>query len=187
MGIIGIRKRDYDDIIMHSAKGTTWSDHKYIAIKNGRYIYPEDVRTKPDEKIRNRNDRLLLNKAKIAENRTKDNISAYNFVHKYTNSGIPEEDFVKGEKLGAGDARKENDDNRRKLYLDLGFTDREAELLTLGNSLEESLNKIDNPEATERLMALLSNISTGHKAAKAASAVNKMDKKLRRQSPYLNN
>lgn len=25
-----------------SAKGTTWSNHKYIAIKNGRYIYPEE-------------------------------------------------------------------------------------------------------------------------------------------------
>ena len=24
----------------HSAKGTTWKNHKYIAIKNGRYIYP---------------------------------------------------------------------------------------------------------------------------------------------------
>lgn len=23
----------------HSAKGTTWKNHKYIAIKNGRYIY----------------------------------------------------------------------------------------------------------------------------------------------------
>ena len=25
--------------ISHSAKGTTWAKHKYIAIKNGRYIY----------------------------------------------------------------------------------------------------------------------------------------------------
>lgn len=24
----------------HSAKGSTWKNHKYIAIKNGRYIYP---------------------------------------------------------------------------------------------------------------------------------------------------
>lgn len=28
--------------LIHSAKGTTWKDHKYIAIKNGRYIYPND-------------------------------------------------------------------------------------------------------------------------------------------------
>lgn len=27
--------------LLHSAKGTTWSNHKYIAIKNGRYIYPD--------------------------------------------------------------------------------------------------------------------------------------------------
>lgn len=25
---------------MHSAKGTTWKKHKYIAKKNGRYVYP---------------------------------------------------------------------------------------------------------------------------------------------------
>lgn len=28
----------------HSAKGQTWNKHKYIAIKNGRYIYPEDLK-----------------------------------------------------------------------------------------------------------------------------------------------
>ena len=31
--------------IKHSAKGTTWGKHKYIAIKNGRYIYPDDSNT----------------------------------------------------------------------------------------------------------------------------------------------
>lgn len=30
----------------HSAKGTTWGRHKYVAIKNGRYIYPEDLKKK---------------------------------------------------------------------------------------------------------------------------------------------
>ena len=29
--------------LAHSAKGQSWKNHKYIAIKNGRYIYPEDV------------------------------------------------------------------------------------------------------------------------------------------------
>lgn len=28
--------------LSHSAKGTTWGKHKYIAIRNGRYIYPGD-------------------------------------------------------------------------------------------------------------------------------------------------
>lgn len=31
-----------NDVIMHSAKGSTWKKHKYIAIKNGKYIYPGD-------------------------------------------------------------------------------------------------------------------------------------------------
>lgn len=31
-----------EDVIMHSAKGSHWGKHKYIAIKNGRYIYPGD-------------------------------------------------------------------------------------------------------------------------------------------------
>lgn len=30
--------------ISHSAKGEIWKHHKYIAIKNGRYIYPEDLK-----------------------------------------------------------------------------------------------------------------------------------------------
>lgn len=32
--------------LIHSAKGQTWGKHKYIAIKNGRYIYPEEDVTK---------------------------------------------------------------------------------------------------------------------------------------------
>lgn len=30
-----------DWYIEHSAKGTTWKKHKYIGIKNGRYVYPK--------------------------------------------------------------------------------------------------------------------------------------------------
>ncbi len=30
--------------IEHSAKGTTWKKHKYIAIKDGRYIYPKKAK-----------------------------------------------------------------------------------------------------------------------------------------------
>ena len=33
----------YRSHLEHSQKGQTWSKHKYIAIKNGRYIYPEDL------------------------------------------------------------------------------------------------------------------------------------------------
>lgn len=29
--------------LSHSTEGSTWKDHKYIAIVDGRYIYPEDV------------------------------------------------------------------------------------------------------------------------------------------------
>ena len=34
---------DDAQFLSHSAKGTKWSNHKYIAIENGRYIYPDDV------------------------------------------------------------------------------------------------------------------------------------------------
>lgn len=30
--------------LWHSAKGTTWKDHKYIRIENGRYIYDEKAK-----------------------------------------------------------------------------------------------------------------------------------------------
>lgn len=30
-----------DDVLMHSAKGTRWANHKYTDIINGRYIYPK--------------------------------------------------------------------------------------------------------------------------------------------------
>lgn len=36
-------KAIYKKYLEHSAKGQTWGKHKYIAIKNGRYIYPEDL------------------------------------------------------------------------------------------------------------------------------------------------
>lgn len=34
----------YNPVICHSAKGTAWKNHKYITIKNGRYIYPDDMK-----------------------------------------------------------------------------------------------------------------------------------------------
>lgn len=34
----------YKSHLEHSAKGQSWGKHKYIAIKNGRYIYPEDLK-----------------------------------------------------------------------------------------------------------------------------------------------
>ena len=37
---------DYRDYLEHSARGQTWKNHKYIAIRNGRYIYPNDVKPK---------------------------------------------------------------------------------------------------------------------------------------------
>lgn len=38
-------ENDYRSYLQHSAKGSHWkSGHKYIAIKNGRYIYPEDLK-----------------------------------------------------------------------------------------------------------------------------------------------
>lgn len=37
-------ENDYRSYLAHSAKGSHWKNgHKYIAIKNGRYIYPEDL------------------------------------------------------------------------------------------------------------------------------------------------
>ena len=31
-------------VLKHSAKGTTWGEHKYIRKEGNRYIYPEDVK-----------------------------------------------------------------------------------------------------------------------------------------------
>lgn len=30
--------------LSHSIEGSTWKDHKYVAIVNGKYIYPEDLK-----------------------------------------------------------------------------------------------------------------------------------------------
>lgn len=38
------------DEIWHSAKGSHWGKHKYIAIKNGRYIYPSDINSRKTHK-----------------------------------------------------------------------------------------------------------------------------------------
>lgn len=39
-------ENDYRNYLEHSAKGTHWKKgHKYIAIKNGKYIYPEDLKS----------------------------------------------------------------------------------------------------------------------------------------------
>lgn len=39
-------ENDYRNYLEHSAKGTHWKKgHKYIAIKNGKHIYPEDLKS----------------------------------------------------------------------------------------------------------------------------------------------
>lgn len=37
-------RRELYQRLQHSVEGSTWQDHKYIAIVDGRYIYPEDVK-----------------------------------------------------------------------------------------------------------------------------------------------
>ena len=32
-----------NDVIMHSAKGSHWKNHKYLKVVDGRYIYPESA------------------------------------------------------------------------------------------------------------------------------------------------
>lgn len=34
--------KQHGRVIFHSAKGSTWEDHKYIKKENGNYIYPND-------------------------------------------------------------------------------------------------------------------------------------------------
>lgn len=45
-----------DIYLTHSAKGQTWGHHRYIAIKNGRYIYPEDLQKQNKDRESSRND-----------------------------------------------------------------------------------------------------------------------------------
>ena len=40
-------------VLKHSAKGTTWSDHKYIRKEGNRYVYPEDVEGTKEERLKN--------------------------------------------------------------------------------------------------------------------------------------
>lgn len=39
-------ENDWRDYLEHSARGQKWARHKYIAIENGRYIYPKEEYTK---------------------------------------------------------------------------------------------------------------------------------------------
>ena len=38
-------------VLKHSAKGTTWGEHKYIRKEGNRYIYPEDVKKNANDNI----------------------------------------------------------------------------------------------------------------------------------------
>ncbi len=93
------------------------------------------------------------------------NVRTNYFVDKYTpegedritsrSSSTAKQDFVRGE-TDHGD-----DDSRRNLYKDLGFSDRETELLIQSNSIEDAMNHIDNPEAAAKLAQLLQLVKKG--------------------------
>lgn len=56
----------------HSAKGSTWKNHKYIAIKNGRYIYPKREGARSRTKISS----LVSNSSNIVKGATKVNLKS---------------------------------------------------------------------------------------------------------------
>lgn len=191
--IIGIRRSAYNDIIAHSAvgRGTPWKHHKYIAIENGRYIYPEDNWQGQQERQRYANRERYKamtigshhnavrydQHRKRSEAASKRDIRTNNFINKYTPEGedkitsrfssTAKQDFVRGE-TGHGD-----DDSRRNLYKDLGFSDREAELLVQSNTIEDALNHIDNPEAAAKLAKLLQLIKKGNGSRENLKEYNK--------------
>ena len=37
-------RQELYNTLSHSVEGSTWKDHKYVAIVNGKYIYPEDLK-----------------------------------------------------------------------------------------------------------------------------------------------
>ena len=49
----------YRMILAHSAKGSTWKKHKYIAIKDGRYIYDEKDKEHADKLVKREEERLI--------------------------------------------------------------------------------------------------------------------------------
>lgn len=52
------------EILEHSAKGQTWKKHKYIEIRNGRYIYPEDIEGAGNYRQAAKEERLYAKEAK---------------------------------------------------------------------------------------------------------------------------
>lgn len=72
-------------VIAHSAKGTTWENHKYIKVLNGRYIYSND-KSSMDSKINTSNiKRQIRTNAKVEsdenENKeTSEDLESYNYV-----------------------------------------------------------------------------------------------------------
>ena len=54
--------------LSHSVEGSSWKDHKYVAIVNGKYIYPEDLKENTDRPSSNPNTKsyaLTLDKEQL--------------------------------------------------------------------------------------------------------------------------
>ena len=112
-----------DDVIMHSAKGSSWKKHKYIAIKNGRYIYP-DTKT-GDSKAVNR--RL---QAKNLAGNGEDRTDAYKRSQRKASEHAPhfedvQEDFAsagstRGKQLGYRYVFRDTDDGKRSVIYAAG-------------------------------------------------------------------
>ena len=85
----------YRSHLEHSAKGQSWGQHKYIAIKNGRYIYPEDLKGDKRNEFK-RIDAVDKNKQVIAARKkwiggTGINTGHINTVSKNSSAGISRE------------------------------------------------------------------------------------------------
>lgn len=61
-----------NDTLAHSKKGEKWKNHKYIDIKNGRYIYPSFMYKKEAKRINEQGAAIAKNRKSIRDNKYTD-------------------------------------------------------------------------------------------------------------------
>lgn len=101
--------------LYHSAKGTTWKNHKYIAIKNGRYIYPSTSAAAKAKRqggqARAKRDKLVKNSANMVKGSVNVNLrddkrfggSSKNSVISITNPGLKtSNEYMESNRLNEG-------------------------------------------------------------------------------------
>lgn len=131
--------------LIHSAKGTSWDEHKCISKKNGTYVYPEDEKgTEEGKESQEKNSKFVLS----------DSDSSTNKKGKSSSSGktwkIHKDSNIWGKGKNKSDSKKDDENSKKSSSKNNSETEGDTHKSDEEKALEEQKKMDTKTETSEK-------------------------------------